>query len=586
MSSRTSVSSQLGSILFKILALFMIVMVPVYVLGMTIYLWGYREMHNQVVSSALSQVTLYAMTLNAEIERIQNLQFECINDDDILYLANVYKILDNFERAQYMLRVQRRLQIVRSSSECIESIVLHLPRIDKTITPDRVGPLDPDWENVVTNLKSASRSGIVYGSDGNMFMNIQYPVIPREGRQPILVMEIMLSNRNIQEILKGFGLADDSELFFANIAYNFALSDKRTGELPIEFITAVEERPSGTKSVLYQGKQTEITYVYSQKLDTYFISAAPTSNVFAITQQYRFIFIGFTLISIMLMVAFAYFIRSWVHNPVRKLVNAFKELRTGNFHTSIAHQRHDEFGYLYQSFNKTMANLNDLIQQVYTQKINAQRAELKQLQSQINPHFLYNSFYNIYRMAMVDDTKSIAAFANYLGQYYQYITRNSADEVTMAQEIEHAKIYLNIQGMRYNRKVSIQVGDNPLSFTSYNVPRLIIQPLIENAFEHGLQDVEKPSISMQFFEDSQSYGVIVEDNGTGMEPAVLQQLEIKMDDMDAKIETSALINTHRRLKYRFGDQSGLSFSSGPEKGFQVRLTIIKRRDDHVSAADS
>lgn len=104
-------------------------------------------------------------------------------------------------------------------------------------------------------------------------------------------------------------------------------------------------------------------------------------------------------------------------------MDAFRCMKGNNFDVRIHQKRNDEFAYLYQSFNGMMDHLQKLIEQVYDQRLLTQRAELKQLQSQINPHFLYNGFYNIYRMAKKDSNDDIAEFSQLLSEYYQYITR-------------------------------------------------------------------------------------------------------------------------------------------------------------------
>ena len=128
-----------------------------------------------------------------------------------------------------------------------------------------------------------------------------------------------------------------------------------------------------------------------------------------------------------------------------------------------------------------------------------QNIELKQLQSQINPHFLYNSFFNIYRLAKDEDYENLTCFTQYLGSYYQYITRSASDEVSLLDEYNHAKTYCNIQQMRFHNRLELKMAPLPEAFAGYRVPRLIMQPIIENAFEHGLKTVEKSQAGNYIF---------------------------------------------------------------------------------------
>ena len=135
---------------------------------------------------------------------------------------------------------------------------------------------------------------------------------------------------------------------------------------------------------------------------------------------------------------------------MKKLVSAFKRVETGELKFSIQHNASDEFQYLYTRFNAMLEYINNLIDQVYTQKIMSQKAELKQLQSQINPHFLFNSFFILQRMIQSEDKENAINFCGFLGQYFQYVTRNSIDEMPFYKEVQHARNYLEIQAIRFS----------------------------------------------------------------------------------------------------------------------------------------
>ena len=116
-----------------------------------------------------------------------------------------------------------------------------------------------------------------------------------------------------------------------------------------------------------------------------------------------------------MLVAFAYSIYKIICKPVYRLVTSFKKVDEGDLDISITHDRNDEFGYLYGKFNIMVDKFKDLIKKAYEQKILTQKAELKQLQSQINPHFLYNSFFLLYRMSKAGDLDKIEKLAYSLG---------------------------------------------------------------------------------------------------------------------------------------------------------------------------
>lgn len=144
----------------------------------------------------------------------------------------------------------------------------------------------------------------------------------------------------------------------------------------------------------------------------------------------------------------------------------------------------------------------------------------------------------------------------------------------MEDEIKHAVTYLKIQQTRFSNRLKVHISEVPPCFSYVNVPRLIIQPLLENAFEHGLKDALEPAIELDFDADSAFYYVYVKDNGNKISRATIKELTQKTHNLDPKLETTALVNIHRRLYYRFGNGSGLYFNADSNH-FIVEMKISK-----------
>jgi two-component system, sensor histidine kinase YesM len=227
--------------------------------------------------------------------------------------------------------------------------------------------------------------------------------------------------------------------------------------------------------------------------------------------------------------------------------------------------------------------LKTLINQIYKQKILSQKAELKQLQSQINPHFLYNSFFILSRMIKLGQYENSSDFASQLGGYFKYITRSASDEIELQKEVEHARVYTNIQEIRFSRRIRVIFQDLPDCWNDIIVSRLIIQPVIENAFEHGLENKKKDGIIQVTFNSiDRGIQISVEDNGeelTGNELANLQQMIAELDDTT---EYTGILNIHRRITLKFGEESGMVLSKSTLGGLRVDINImIQKENEHV-----
>jgi two-component system sensor histidine kinase YesM len=165
-----------------------------------------------------------------------------------------------------------------------------------------------------------------------------------------------------------------------------------------------------------------------------------------------------------------------------------------------------------------------------------------------------------------------------MGKYFQYITRNGQDKVPLQMEWEHARNYLEIQGIRYSIRIKIIVDTLPEDYYNILVPRLILQPILENAFEHGLKEkLENGLLELKFIQDDDYIHMQITDNGDELSTADIEILRSSLNNKENHNgETTALINIHRRLKLEFGPSSGIFISPNKPNGLIVDMLINKR----------
>lgn len=315
-----------------------------------------------------------------------------------------------------------------------------------------------------------------------------------------------------------------------------------------------------------------VVSVKSDYLNMLLLRYIPQELIFVPLRDFYIWLWVFTGAGAMIMLFYSIYTYNLIHKPMRKLVGSFRHVESGNFNVSIHVNSKNEFGYLYQGFNSMVQNVSALIEQVYKQKILNQRAELKQLQSQISPHFLYNSLFLINTMAKLGDDNLIP-FTKLLGDYFQFITRNASDFLPLREEVEHARTYSEIQFMRFPSRLTIQFEDLPDEVKEIQVPRLILQPILENAFKYAVEQTKvKGLITMRFQQDDHALRIIVEDNGTDLLESKLSALQKLLYDT-SNIETSGLINIHRRLRLIYGDEHGLFLERSAMGGLKVTLQL-------------
>lgn len=210
------------------------------------------------------------------------------------------------------------------------------------------------------------------------------------------------------------------------------------------------------------------------------------------------------------------------------------------------------------------------------QKILVSQSNLKQLQSQISPHFMYNSYYVLYRMIRRGDQENSLHLAEYLGSFYHYITRNADDEKHLSEEIEHAENYARIQKYRFRDNLHVEIAKPDECIADVYVPRLILQPILENAFKYAYESGNGDPMRLELgyeIRSDRDFDIIIENSGE-ISDETLQSLNEKLQSTDMQMETTAIINTNRRLKLYFGDKSGLLVGRSELGGLKVIVHVF------------
>lgn len=268
-----------------------------------------------------------------------------------------------------------------------------------------------------------------------------------------------------------------------------------------------------------------------------------------------------------------------VTKPIKKLGHIMKEVKEGNLSVSIPVDSKDEVGVLAQSFDSMLTEIRDLIQKNYSIEIRQKNAELYALQSQINPHFMYNTLQTI-SMAVEDgESETVVEMVTLLGRMLRYSLSNKDRLVPISQEVDHIQDYLKIQKYRFEERLSYQI-QTELDTGSYFTPKFILQPLVENSIKYGLE--KRKGLSIQIFveEISNKYSekdilFTIRDNGPGIDEVKLKELnsKLKSDPMGKRESGFGILNVHARVMMMFGDQYELRVNSSIEKGTEIMIQI-------------
>ena len=574
-----------NSIFSRLVITFLIIIIAIYGLTFYIYDWGLYTVKSEISKSTIAQVSFYLEGLEKEIERIKILQYDCLNDENLNKLAIRFEIMDTYDKIESMMQLHQRLVTIKNSSIYIKNVSAHIRPIGKTISSNTgVDTINMDKYQDIRVPSGIKGAQLISYKEGLFLSTLQQNNLIYN--KPLYLIEIELNHEAFKRALSQFNTYEESGSFLISLINNGIITNQSNASTSLSTKNIIanlnKEVSNGTEFVEINNNGYYIVHAKSTYLNMILLKYIPQEFVLKPIENFDIWVWVFSIAAIFLILIYSFSTYKFIHKPLYKLVKAFRRVESGDLQVSINLDSNSEFGYLYKRFNDMVKNLSTLIDQVYNQKILMQRAELKHLQSQINPHFLYNSFFMINTMARIGDD-NLVPFTKYLGEYFRFVTRNSSDYIPLMDEINHATVYTKIQLMRFSKRLQIQFAQCPEKYNNLIVPRLILQPIIENAFEHGIErKISGGFISVNIEEGEEELNIIVEDNGNDMTGARLTELQRALEYSEEEAEITGIINIHRRIQLVFGERSGLQVFRSELGGLKVILKIkILGGDIHV-----
>ena len=278
------------------------------------------------------------------------------------------------------------------------------------------------------------------------------------------------------------------------------------------------------------------------------------------------------LFFLLVAILFSIIISGSIVKPIQKLKYNMLEVSSGNLDSYYSVENKDEISILGNAFNKMLDDIKGLIDQVYIIENQKRNAELKSLQSQINPHFLYNTLDTAQWKALEYNAFEVADIINLLSGFFRLSLSDGKEFITIDDELQHVANYLEIQKIRYKEKVNYTINMDE-SLKPYLIPKLILQPLVENSIYHGLKlKKQKGFINIDIYSKNEYLLIKVEDNGLGIDPGKLKLLRENLDN-SIESEHYGLYNINERLKLTFKDKYEITIESKFEIGTKVLIQI-------------
>ncbi|WP_405154019.1 sensor histidine kinase [Paenibacillus sp. FSL K6-0108] len=563
----------------KTVMLLVCLLVPILLL----YTYANQANVNMIVEekqqSSLNQFNYFSSQVDKNIEQLSLYGLTLLRDPSILHYRYMTDSTSQYEKNSIYLDILDKLSLYQSTSRWKNDITIVLPQAElvlstkasRTVYNENMlkFPQPGQWQ--------LDRESFTYFFTDNYEWSAK-PVATGVRT----VMEINFDPMNIVAMLDDFKEAQGGDPFLF-VPGNEPLLNRSADPELIQAI--MKDMPlnglgsEGNHKLEVGGKQYLVSYVLSKQLNGIYVNPVVLDDLLTPMDKSRNMFITSILLLLVLSIGAALLLYRKVQVPIQRLMRGLQQIRKGQLSTRIPvdHSR-DEFAYLTQSFNHMAEQIQELIEKVYEERIRSREATLKHLQSQINPHFLYNCLFYIKNMTQLGNREAVIAMSLSLGDYYRYITRDENDMTTVEEEIRLLDNYLSIQQMRTNR-LSYEIAV-PQELMQQHIPRLLIQPIVENAVIHGIEPMEGSGhivvtgMAAQEQMDGRQYtrySLFVDNDGVTLTPEEIAGLEREINEpMGEEIGTGTW-NVHQRLVTRYGHSSGLHFGAIPYGGLSVEI---------------
>ncbi|WP_336764820.1 sensor histidine kinase [Paenibacillus sp. USHLN196] len=538
--------------------------------------------------SSLNQFNYFSSQVDKNIEQLSLYGLTLLRDPSILHYRYMTDSTSQYEKNSIYLDILDKLSLYQSTSRWKNDITIVLPQAElvlstmssRTVYNEKMltFPQPGQWQ--------LEQGSFTYFFTDNYEWN-EKPV--NTGVRT--VMEINFDPMNVVAMLDDFKQTQGGDPFLlvpGNDPLLNRTADPKLVEAIMRDIPFNGAEREGNHQLEVGDKQYLVSYVHSKQLQAVYVNPVVLDDLLNPMDKSRNMFITSILLLLVLSIGAALLLYRKVQVPIHRLMRGLQQIRKGQLSTRIPvdHSR-DEFAYLTQSFNHMAEQIQELIEKVYEERIRSREATLKHLQSQINPHFLYNCLFYIKNMTQLGNREAVIAMSLSLGDYYRYITRGENDMTTVEEEIRLLDHYLSIQQMRTNR-LTYEIAV-PQQLMLLHIPRLLIQPIVENAVIHGIEPMEGSGhvvvTGMAVPEHIEGrkytrYSLFVDNDGVTLTAEEIAELEREINEpMGEEIGTGTW-NVHQRLVTRYGLSSGLHFGAIPYGGLSVEIRWFEEEQSH------
>lgn len=554
------------TIFTRIVILLLLFLIPILLL----YFYSNRVsvgvVKDEMKDSIASSLGFLGSQIESEIDGLSTLSGVMARDPSLQALMDAH-LLDTYELNKTLSIAEQKLKLQALSSRWSNQITVYFPEYNYMVSNELnagsypnmpYSGLDPNWNYEIVNVNNSQKYQFVRRL-AEPYRAYDNPELAKQ------VLQISFSPDHLKTMLGQYKSKGKGEAFLYHPRFEPILAagaEYRYLDSVVKQLRAQSDPAWMNRTLEADQEDILVNSLKIAGLNWYVVEYVPIREILSPIEFSKWLFYGSIALILGLGIIASFLLFRHVQVPIIRLVRAIGQLRDGNYAVRVRRAEKSDFDVLYSRFNDMAADIQELIEKVHVEELRLREATVKQLQSQINPHFLYNCLFYMANMSTVGDDRAVTAMAMNLGEYYRYTTRSENQTPTLREELQLIENYLQIQKLRLDR-VTYEI-DVPPQMLGLSVPRLLLQPLVENAILHGIEPrLASGLVRIQGRTDQEGWHTLrVQDSGCGMTEEEVAALRRKLSSPLAEGMGCGLWNVHQRLLHQFAPGSGLIIQAG------------------------
>ncbi|AIQ73995.1 MULTISPECIES: sensor histidine kinase [Paenibacillus] len=549
-----------------------------FLFSLTVLQYVYRIYDKQIYEKASEVLGMSSISIENALRELDQLSFTVVSDEQIQEcLRQLQNDPQPYERQVLHNKIINRLVAFAGAEKYVYSMML-MDTSGGVMTAGNREGVSQDLQDQLKPLAAEASGSIVWYPQGNRNSLLAVRQIKSYTGSTFTLDDLgTLVIRIRIDLIIADSTSDTDQLIAVDATTGQAIYPEAPILLPEE-LKEETERPELYRTAKYQEGTYFITKTKSSYIDWIYINATPFNEMFKhITFVKKLVVIIFALI-LLIGLLLGYRLARSIVRPISKLTKKMKQIEKGDLDNLeeqslgvVSQTAQDEVSQLNRTFKMMIRRIRELIDENYAKQLIIRETELKALQAQINPHFLYNTLESINWLAKMNKQAKISEMVEALGYLFRSSIGLKDPLITLEKEITIVRNYVIIQKTRFDERLDFRM-DVPENLHDALIPKLTLQPLIENAIRYALEpNIEPCTISITVSEEDQGLDIKVSDNGPGMSAEFIKDLQ--MGRVKTRGEGIGLANIAERIQIVFGPEWGTVIESEPGQGTTIHVRI-------------